>query len=393
MQSLIRSVLFLTLVAAIIRCSSTDEPNPTPAVPTIVDFTPKSAGPGASVTITGSNFSSEAAQNKVELNGLEAAVISASTTLLEVTVPEGDVTGFIRVTVGGSTATSTDTFQGLPVISDFQPKTGIAGTIVFITGSNFSSTPSNNLVTFNGTAATVNSATSTALQVVAPSGVTDGPISVTVGSTTVTTVDDFKAACNILTIVSNTSFGSRTITYTFNANNQVTKSTIVGSGASVTTYAYNASGYISTSTRTAGGVSTSTTYTYDEHHRVKSTSSGGTVSTYTYNSTGQLIRIQYAPTEYMEFTYPNTTTSSYSSETVVSGSSTQVTTFEYDDKRNPTRDVFPSFNFLPENNWTKQTQGSLIIDASHTYNAKGYPLTSTWSGGATGTYTYTYACD
>src|ERR1700761_8785672 len=69
--------------------------------------------------------------------------------------------------------------QQAPTVSAISPSSGSAGTAVTITGTNFSSTVSDNTVKFNGTAATVNSASSTSLTVEAPTGGTTGNVTVT----------------------------------------------------------------------------------------------------------------------------------------------------------------------------------------------------------------------
>jgi hypothetical protein len=66
-----------------------------------------------------------------------------------------------------------------PTISSVNPSSGSAGTVVNITGNNFSATKSDNTVKFNGVAATVNNASITSLEVVAPTGATTGNITVT----------------------------------------------------------------------------------------------------------------------------------------------------------------------------------------------------------------------
>ncbi len=78
-----------------------------------------------------------------------------------------------------------------PTITGFTPKTGPVGTEVTITGTNFSTTKTDNTVKFNGTAATVNTATATQLKVAVPTGATTGKISVTVDGETVTSTDSF----------------------------------------------------------------------------------------------------------------------------------------------------------------------------------------------------------
>lgn len=62
---------------------------------------------------------------------------------------------------------------------DFSSRQGPVGSVVTISGANFSTTPSQNTVLFNGTQATVTAATATQLTVTVPVGATTGPISVT----------------------------------------------------------------------------------------------------------------------------------------------------------------------------------------------------------------------
>ncbi|UII35053.1 DUF3500 domain-containing protein [Fulvivirga ulvae] len=76
-------------------------------------------------------------------------------------------------------------------ISGFSPTSGAVGTVVTITGTNFSSTASDNTVSFNGTAAQVDAAASTQLTVAVPAGATTGTITVTVNGEAATSDDDF----------------------------------------------------------------------------------------------------------------------------------------------------------------------------------------------------------
>ena len=72
----------------------------------------------------------------------------------------------------------------IPAITSFAPTSGPSGTTVTITGSNFSSTPSNNVVFFGAVKANVTAATSTQLTVTVPIGSTFEPISVQVAGLT-----------------------------------------------------------------------------------------------------------------------------------------------------------------------------------------------------------------
>ncbi len=76
---------------------------------TITSFT-GSGAVGSSITITGTNFSTVAANNTVTINGVTAIVTAATATTLTVTVPSGATSGVIAVTVGGVTVTSASAF-------------------------------------------------------------------------------------------------------------------------------------------------------------------------------------------------------------------------------------------------------------------------------------------
>lgn len=69
--------------------------------------------------------------------------------------------------------------SGQPTITAFAPVNGNVGTAVTINGTNFSTISANNIVFFGATKATVNSATTTSLNVTVPIGATNQYISVT----------------------------------------------------------------------------------------------------------------------------------------------------------------------------------------------------------------------
>ena len=214
--------------------------------PTIASFSP-SAGPvGATVVISGTNFSATPSADIVKFNGTAATVSAASTTSLTVAVPAGASTGPIQVTVGGQTATSGTNFTVAPVITSFSPSSGPVGTSVTISGTNFSTTPSANSVTFfNGVAATVSAATATSLTVAVPAGATTGPVTATVGGQSATSGTNFTVTPAItgfspsngvvgtVVIISGTNFGATIAanTVTFNG---VTASLTAATATSLT---------------------------------------------------------------------------------------------------------------------------------------------------------------
>jgi YD repeat-containing protein len=78
--------------------------------PAVLNFTPQQGPVGTTVTIQGQGFSATPSGNTVQFNGTVAIVSTASATTLTATVPAGATTGPISVTVGGVTATTSNSF-------------------------------------------------------------------------------------------------------------------------------------------------------------------------------------------------------------------------------------------------------------------------------------------
>lgn len=76
-------------------------------------------------------------------------------------------------------------------IFDFSPRHGGPGDLVRISGQGFSATASQNTVAFNGVAGSVSAASTSSLTVAVPNGATTGPLSVTVGTKSARTTDNF----------------------------------------------------------------------------------------------------------------------------------------------------------------------------------------------------------
>jgi ELWxxDGT repeat protein len=82
--------------------------------PSITSFTAASGAVGTTITISGTNFSTTAANNVVKFNGTAATITGTPTPAsLVVTVPSGATTGKITVEVGGQTAISSADFTVL----------------------------------------------------------------------------------------------------------------------------------------------------------------------------------------------------------------------------------------------------------------------------------------
>jgi YD repeat-containing protein len=86
---------------------------------------------------------------------------------------------------------STLTQKGALAIYSFTPQQGPVTTPVTIYGKGFNADPAQDVVKFNGVAASVTSATISTLLTSVPLGATTGPISVTVGTNSVTSTQSF----------------------------------------------------------------------------------------------------------------------------------------------------------------------------------------------------------
>lgn len=156
-------------------------------VPIITAIDPGTGPEGASVTITGKNFSSTPADNTVSFNGTTATVTASTAKSITTTVPDGATPGNVTVTAGGETSEGVAfTVLFPPTVLSMEPTIGKAGDVVTITGKYFSTTPEENVVTFSGIAATVSASTATSITVIVPEGAPTGEVIVTEGGETST---------------------------------------------------------------------------------------------------------------------------------------------------------------------------------------------------------------
>ena len=116
--------------------------------PTITSFSPMAAGKGATVTVTGTNYTGV---TSVKFNGVSAGFSIVNATTITAVVPI-TTSGKITITSrGGSCASpSVFTFVPNPTITSFTPMAAGANATVTITGTNFTGATA---VKFNGVAA------------------------------------------------------------------------------------------------------------------------------------------------------------------------------------------------------------------------------------------------
>jgi len=154
-------------------------------VPTITSITP-AVGPdfgGTPVTITGTNICPGAS---VWVNGLAAGGVFVNSTTITAVTPSSTDGGLVPVVVRNASpalegeGSSTFTYLAYPQVASLTPSYGLAGTVVTITGRNFSDTDV--AVSFGGMAGVVSSRSTTGITVTVPAGLSPGAVAVTVAN-------------------------------------------------------------------------------------------------------------------------------------------------------------------------------------------------------------------
>ena len=151
----------------------------------IQDFAPQEAYIGDKINLLGAGFSTAIIDNQVFFGTVQATVVSASNNLLVVQVPTG-ISGSLPISLKlfGDTYLASPNFKlKASEITEISPEEGFASETVSIIGNGFFSTvPTENIVLFGTTPATVSKASLTSLSVVIPSGINGSlPVSVTKG--------------------------------------------------------------------------------------------------------------------------------------------------------------------------------------------------------------------
>ena len=177
-------------------------------LPVINSFSPATGNAGTTVVINGVNlYIDNGSPNPtvtIGANNTPATFVGYTGNDLSVTVGAGTNTGLINVTTTYGTVTSTTNFtvaSGAPTITSFTPASGPVGTVVTITGTNF--TGATNVFVGAGvtnSAFTLNSATQITATI--PPGATTGPISVVTTGFMATSATNFTVTAATPTITS-----------------------------------------------------------------------------------------------------------------------------------------------------------------------------------------------
>jgi hypothetical protein len=111
----------------IISCKKGDDtPAPTPEpAPTVTAISPSSGPKNTAVTITGTNFGTNAAALKVYFNGVQGTIQSVASTSISATVPAGASTGAVKVEKNGVQVTGpVFTYFGNGMVTTFAGSAG-----------------------------------------------------------------------------------------------------------------------------------------------------------------------------------------------------------------------------------------------------------------------------
>jgi hypothetical protein len=162
------------------------------SAPTITSFTPSSGLVGATVTVTGTNFT--AGISSVTLGGVAAdsstGTISSDTTL-SFLVPDAAITGPITIEGTGGTAVSGTDFIVEPSITTVSPRTGSAsaGTVVTVSGYGLEGITA---ISFGTAQATITSQSANTIVTAVPADAVAGSVKITF------TVDSSYGLSNLL---------------------------------------------------------------------------------------------------------------------------------------------------------------------------------------------------
>jgi hypothetical protein len=157
----LRVVVMTLVIAVVAACGGMDEDSVEQAAvsapPTLSSFRPGIGVQGTSVTLFGTNFTTDA---EVRFGDLPSPlIVYLSSTRLIATVPTGATTGLITVTTLFGSVDSETTFKIWPMIGTINPIWALPGTPITVTGTGFTGTTGVKVRTTNVEFAVIDDAT------------------------------------------------------------------------------------------------------------------------------------------------------------------------------------------------------------------------------------------
>lgn len=168
--------------------------NYTVLAPSISSFSPTSGSVGKEVVLQGQFLPNQNYQ--VNFGSVSAHAYSNSSTTLRVNVPAGLDPGKVKISIqyGNQTIVAADEFTVVvPTITSFSPGSGVAGTIVTITGQAFNPNAYYTTVKFGTIETNILSITETSVRVMVPSSAPVGAMKLSVinNGQTIVSTDNF----------------------------------------------------------------------------------------------------------------------------------------------------------------------------------------------------------
>jgi hypothetical protein len=166
-------LLFISITFSLLlgSCVGKVEEEIPPTAPTISSISPEYGKPGDIITISGDHFGTDKSKVKVKFNTTDAVnIVTIADTKIEVVVPVGIVAKTVEISVQVTNLISnrkTFSYLNPPLITSLST-TCFYGSVVDITGANFSKKVEDNKVMFGNVEATITKASSIALRVIAP---------------------------------------------------------------------------------------------------------------------------------------------------------------------------------------------------------------------------------
>jgi uncharacterized repeat protein (TIGR01451 family) len=144
----------------------------------VTGFSPSFGQPGNVINIFGTGLSGASVAEFNYATPTPGDFVVVSDSQLQVVVPIGATSGSLAVVVGGIPFVSPSPFQVAPVVTNFNPQSGIAGTQLAIFGANFNALSTT--VVFSGTNASVKATfiAPTEVAVIVPTNAATGPITI-----------------------------------------------------------------------------------------------------------------------------------------------------------------------------------------------------------------------
>ncbi len=181
-KSTLLTFLLIVISSTLISCN--DDRDDYVPVPVIVSLQPEVASPGQTLTILGGNFSANAAENIVTINGVPVTVKTAKTNSLEIIIPDNATDGVLSVTVNGQTGSARDLFDVIDelAITAVSPEKATKYETITISGQFFGLTIDANEVKIQDVVATITNATSTELKVTVPEATSLGQATISIAA-------------------------------------------------------------------------------------------------------------------------------------------------------------------------------------------------------------------